>query len=201
MTTFRTITSGLVLTIAVAGAWQAGGAPHRNTAHGTAATRAEVSVSSDPTVTVAGGDADDHRRLEEALERFRAAGLDLPDLDARFLDDPDGCRGHYGLFLPTVMPWRVLICTDLEFVPTHELAHAWEAAHLDENDRSRYVELRGLSNWNDARVPWVERGMEDAAFVIHKNLTTVGGNLESTTWQERIAAYEFLTGRPSPLSG
>jgi len=93
----------------------------------------------------------------------------------------------------------VLVCTDLDFVPTHGLAHAWEAAHLDDEDRERYVEHRELTNWNDAAAPWMERGIEDAADVIHKNLTTTGGNLGSSTWQEWIAAYELFTGQASPL--
>jgi hypothetical protein len=28
---------------------------------------------------------------------------------------------------------------------------------------------------------------------------STGASLESATWQERIAAYELLTGQPSPL--
>lgn len=134
-----------------------------------------VTVSPTPNVVVTGADEDDQRRLGEALRHFHDHGLDLPDLDVRFYDDDHECQGHYGLFQTSFTPWRVLICTDLDFVPTHELAHAWEAANLDDTDRDRYIEERGLSSWNDQNVPWVERGVEDAA-------------------------YQFLTGRESPLS-
>ena len=38
------------------------------------------------------------------------------------------------LFQQSFTPWRLLICSDLQFVPTHELAHAWEAANLTDDD-------------------------------------------------------------------
>jgi len=199
MTNFRSIASGIILILASVGVWQAGQPTPGVGAVASIGTAPAVPVSTHPAITVSGGDATDHRRLDEALVRFRDAGLDLPDLDVRFHEDDIECQGHYGLFQTTYSPWRVLVCTDLDFVPTHELAHAWEAAHLDDDARERYVELRGLGTWRDAHVPWVERGIEDAAFVIHKNLTTTSGNFDSSTWQERIAAYEFLTGHPSPV--
>jgi hypothetical protein len=48
----------------------------------------------------------------------------------------------------------------------HELAHVWEAAHLDPVERDRYLEVTGLESWLSAEVPWHERGGERAAEVV-----------------------------------
>ena len=43
---------------------------------------------------------------------------------------------------------------------------------------------------------------EDAAFIVQQNLRDVAPSvLASATWVERIAAFELLTGTPSPLRG
>jgi hypothetical protein len=117
----------------------------------------------------------------------------------RFFDDEAVCDGHHGLFQKGVAPWRVLVCSDLDVVVTHELAHAWTADNLDDDTRDRDVEARGLTAWHDQDLPWNERGVEDAAFVIQQNLMMDDVPLSSATWQGRIAAFELLTGNPSPL--
>ena len=157
-------------------------------------------MSHAPSVDVSGGDADDHRRLDEALQRFSDELLELPDLAVIFYDDEVECAGHEGLFQKSHTPWRILICTNLECVPTHELAHAWEAANLDDDDRAHYMARRGLAGWNDQSLPWIERGIEDAAFNLQQNLTVSNPAIDSAVWQERVQAYELLTGRSSPVS-
>ena len=160
---------------------------------------ARVSVSLVPTIAVVGADADQRERLDEALARFRNNGLELPDLEVRFFGDLADCRGHLGLFQRSFTPWRILICSDMAFVPSHELAHAWEAATLSDQDRTRYLQARGLSHWDAPDVRWSSRGQEDAAFIVQRNLTGTKQPLTSPIWQDRIAAYELLTGRQSPL--
>ena len=130
-----------------------------------------VAVSSTPRVSVSGADSEDRTRLDEALAAFRENGLDLPNLEVRFYDDQSECHGHQGLFQQSFTPWRLLICSDLQFVPTHELAHAWEAATLTDDDRDRYVEARGLITWADPAVAWSDRGVEEVAFILQQNLT------------------------------
>jgi hypothetical protein len=159
---------------------------------------AAVHVSTTPHITVVGADANERLLLDEALARFLDNGLELPDLDVQFLEEND-CGRHLGLFQQGFTPWRILVCSDLGFVPTHELAHAWEAANLDDVARARYVEQRGLTDWSDKDIPRDARGEEDAAFVIQQNLMSPNPQLASRTWQERLAAYELLTGQPSPL--
>ncbi len=157
-----------------------------------------MAISASPRITVIGADAGDLRVLDDALARFRDNGLELPDLEVHFLDEAD-CRGYLGLFQKGFTPWRVLVCSDLDFVATHEIAHAWEAANLDDPQRDGYLEARDLTDWSDKHVARSERGEEDAAFIIQQNLMATNPQLTSRTWQERLAAYELLTGQASPL--
>jgi hypothetical protein len=163
--------------------------------------RARVSISLTPSIEMVGAGGERQARLHEALARFRDNGLELPALEVRFDDDKAACAGHEGLFEQAFTPWRVSICSDLAFVPTHELAHAWEAANLDDDDRARYVEARGLTTWDDPAASWQDRGIEDVAFIIQQNLMAGHPNIDSPTWIDRTAAYLLLTGRVSPLRG
>jgi hypothetical protein len=137
-------------------------------------------------------------RLDEAVARFARAGLLLPDVSVGFSDSDDACRGHLGLFDPNSTPWRVDVCSDLEFVLTHELAHAWAAANLDESQRAAYVAYRQLAAWNDPDLHWRERGAEDAAFVMQQVLMAEHVRQDSSVWTERVDAYEQLTGGSPP---
>src|SRR5512134_2896532 len=110
------------------------------------------SVSLEPSLTIRGTDArhtGQSARVDDALARFRFAGLELPDLEIAFHEDDSACDGHEGMFRPHDLPWRIDVCSDLDFVVPHELAHAWAAANLDDDDRARYVAARGLTNWAD----------------------------------------------------
>lgn len=149
-----------------------------------------------PVITSQPDDRIHRTRVDEAVRRFERAGLSLPDVAVEFSDD--GCLGNLGLFDRNTTPWRVHVCSDLEFVLTHELAHAWAAANLTDDDREAWVELRGLPAWNDPDLHWRERGTEDAAFVLQQVLMTERPRPMSPVWQERSAAYEQLTGR-TPL--
>ena len=158
-----------------------------------------LAENADPDLTVVGADVSQRAALVEAVDRFQGNHLDLPDLEVRFSDDPAHCHGHEGWFNPRVAPMRVLVCGELGFVITHELAHAWVAANLDVADRNRYMAARELTNWNDHDAPWTDRGTEDAAFMIQQNLMMDNPRRWSATWVERADAYELLTGRTSPL--
>ena len=72
--------------------------------------------------------------LDVATHRFAAAGLTLPPLIVAFSDDPADCYGHLGIFDAATTPWTITVCSDLAFVPTHELAHAWLDANMDSAD-------------------------------------------------------------------
>jgi hypothetical protein len=159
----------------------------------------DVAAAAPGPVVVVLGAAADRAAVDQSLARFADNDLTLPDLEIRFSADEADCEGHLGLFLPRSPTWRVVVCSDLPFVVTHELAHAWEAANLSDDERDRYVGARGLTNWNDPGADWNDQGIEDAAFVIQQNLMADRPPVSSAAWQERTAAYELLTGAPSPL--
>lgn len=149
-----------------------------------------------PRLSLSPDDGGHRARLDRAIERFTRAGLRLPDLHVAFTDD--GCQGHLGLFDRDPTPWRVEICSDLEFVLTHELAHAWATANLDAPDRVAYTAFRGLAAWHNPDAHWRDRGTEDAAFVMQQVLMTTHIRPDSSVWIERSEAYEQLTGEPPP---
>lgn len=165
----------------------------------TAEPPARVQVSARPKVTAEGANADQQALLGEALARFRDHGLKLPDLVVRFSADKTDCDGYSGLFENSFTPWRLSICSDFSYVPTHELAHAWEASHLDDEARARYVAARDLTSWNDPAAGWADRGMEDAARMMQQNLMATNPQLTLPAWADRLDAYELLVGQPSPL--
>lgn len=160
---------------------------------------APVRVRPTPRLRLVDATLADAGAVARAIDRFHRNGLLLPDLEIRFLDDRAACRGHYGLFQPRDEMWRILICSDVDFVITHELAHAWMRSHLDGFARQRYLLARRLPTWNDPDTPWMERGIEDAAFVIQQNLMASNPPVHTERWQRHMAAYELLTGQPSPV--
>lgn len=186
-------------------------APRRPAVHDTSARRrppapSAVTRSDDverpwssaavPTITVVPDDAAHRERVRRAVGRYESAGLRLPDLHIEFSDD--GCYGHFGVFERSSSPWQVSVCSDLEFVLTHELGHAWVAATLDRADRDAYVEFRDLPAWSSPDLHWRERGTEDAAFVLQRVLMTEHPRHDLPAWQELSSAYEQLTGAPPP---
>lgn len=156
--------------------------------------------SADPVVAITVGATPARTAAVRAtVELFSDSGLLLPDLEVRFYDRPDECRGHLGLFQAQFSPARILVCGDLAFILPHELAHAWDIANLDDSDRQQYVEAGGFETWDDQDAERDERGVEDAAFVIQQNLTAINPALSSSTWEQRVGAFELLTGQLSPL--
>lgn len=153
-----------------------------------------------PQITARGASPDQLARLELALARFAAAGLDLPALEVEFVDHPDRCGEYLGRFDSSQRPWTIVMCFPAGFLYEHELAHAWERAHLTDEVRQAFMDLLGFTNWADPEAGWDERGMEGAAFVIQQGLG--GLPLPPHPREEtvgRLSAFELLTGRPSPL--
>lgn len=162
-------------------------------------SRTAPALRETPSITVFGASADQEARFDLAVARFASNELRLPELEVHFHESFDACDGHLGLFRASVEPAAIHICSDLDFVLTHELAHAWTSHNLDSDDRRRYLDHRGLAVWNDTSTPWKHRGTEDAAFIIQQNLMTEAAPPRSPTWSERIEAYQVLTGQVSPL--
>jgi hypothetical protein len=159
----------------------------------------QVRESPSPSIEVEGASASQTDRLTLALARFTEAGLELPNLKVIFSTDAAACKEHHGLFSTAFDPWRISICSPLDFVYEHELAHAWEHAMLNDQLRRQFMDLRGSTVWSGKDTPWNQRGQEDLAFVIQQGLSglplprTLSGEAVS-----RVKAFELLTGRPAP---
>ena len=153
-------------------------------------------ASLDPAVTIEGGSDWQREMLDDALGRFKAAGLALPDLDVLFSQDRADCHGGLGYFHPKYRPWRITICNDkTTTVYLHELAHAWTRSNLDDGVRAEFAELRGLPTWNDHDFDWNERAFEQAANVIARGLADQG----KFSWMSSdLDGFELLTGIEAP---
>jgi hypothetical protein len=155
-------------------------------------------VSLHPQLQVHGGTPQQHARLELARARFRDAGLALPDLHVH-LPPPEACGEHLGHFAGGPSSWSITICAELDFLFEHELAHAWEAATLDDATRRAFMAARGYQVWDAPDVPWRERGREGVAFIIQQGLSGPPLPAELTPeLRSRVEAFELLTGRPDP---
>lgn len=155
--------------------------------------------STPPPLAIENANATQVAAIDAAAQRFADANLKLPDLTVRFGDDSADCYGHPGIFNAATTPWTITICSDLAFVPTHELAHAWLDANLHAETRQQYLNLRDKANWDDKHAEWSDRGVEDAAFVIQQNLMITPRLPLSEEWQSRLDAYELLTGQTALL--
>lgn len=151
-------------------------------------------------VDVIGATPDEQRRLAEAIARFRQLGLVLPALIVSFHDDGSACKGSPGVFSARSFPWHISICdSDLLPVYEHELAHAWLRAHMTDDVRNEFMNLRGYAAWSDHSLPWNQRGVEGAAFVIQQGLSGLPlAPVLSPEIESRLTAFELLTGRSDP---
>lgn len=69
--------------------------------------------------------------------------------------------------------------------------------------RDRFLDLRGLTTWNDDRVAWEERGFEQGAEIIAWSLGDQGEvilmpSIPNNERPQMIEAFEVLTGEPFP---
>ena len=90
-----------------------------------------------------------------AIERFQAAGLELPEVEIHIHLTSEGCGGRAGSFNPTL--GRVDVCEAEPTVVLHELGHVWAKAHLTDGKRQAYVAAGGFESWSDAGY-WDDRG-------------------------------------------
>jgi hypothetical protein len=148
-----------------------------------------------------GADATDEAAVDWALHRFRTGGLrELPPLEVHLHRSREGCDGGLGLYSMN----RIDLCTKDSSEPyarkyaLHEIAHAWAETNVDPGLMRRFMDVRDVEAWNDQRVPWKERGTEQAAEIIAWGLgegeivPTLSEPLES---KALAGLYELLTGR------
>lgn len=137
-----------------------------------------------------------------ALGRYRLAGLDLPHIDLYFHSDDEPCGGYSALHKRLESGSRIDVCSlrrtpKVEGTLLHELAHAWAAHSLTDDQRQAFVELQGLDTWHDKDTSWSQRGTEQAAEIIawgiaetsHRPRTIANNDPDSLT-----VAFQQLTG-------
>ena len=100
--------------------------------------------------------------IADAIDRFAAAGLPLPQLRIYVHHTDQGCFGHQGLFTKGGDLHRIDLC-DLD-ATIHELAHAWEHHHLTDTTRQAFMNTFNIDTWNDNDTAHAHRGVEQVAF-------------------------------------
>jgi hypothetical protein len=136
---------------------------------------------------------------EWAIDRYAAAGLDLPQITIRFLGpDLSHCDGARGRVYLDHDPIEIRMCWNSEFILLHELAHVWEAHDVAAAKHEPFMEMRdGVSSWAGLDVTWAERGREHAANVIAWGLLEDPYPISDTYPNDpdsMLAAFAFLTG-------
>lgn len=146
-------------------------------------------VAAVDSVRVLGATPDVVDRVEWAIGRFTAAGLDLPQIELSVHDDDRACEGADGVTHMTGRPVRIDLCNTHRLIILHGLAHAWDASSLNDATRGALMEETGIDVWNDRSVPWKDRGVECLAEIMVWGLHETGRPDEA-----RRAAYRLLTG-------
>jgi hypothetical protein len=145
-----------------------------------------------------------------ARERFALVGLDLPDVEVSFHDDAEVCDWNEGIYYLEGGVHRAQICipdhgtfaSDLHRSRTviHELAHAWQRAILDDEDRQRLLLVLDAEAWSTSDLAWEDRGSERFAETIVWGLYDQlrRPTLIDASCAELHADFLFITGHPAP---
>lgn len=143
------------------------------------------------------GSASQQAREAWALDRFREAGLDLPDLEIIRHSHREDCDGIPAFFARQGQDWSIELCTPAPFILLHELGHAWVAHNLTDAEREAFQQARGLPSWNDPATPHKDRATEHAADVIAWGLSDDAPSLTTdpeASFDELTRAFRTLTG-------
>jgi hypothetical protein len=137
--------------------------------------------------------------IEDAMDRFEAAGLELPPLRIFAHADKRGCEGHLGIYGQYGQRDRIDLCTHVEFYILHELGHAWEQHNVTDDVRAAILEETGLTVWHDRDLPWLDSGAEIAANTIAFGLLDLPmDEAETAAFTPQLERFRLLTGANSP---
>lgn len=164
-------------------------------------TGTSVLMPEERTVTVDGDDWQVELTMW-AVERFEAAGLELPSVIVRFHPDKGGCGGWNGLTRSGGEVAEVDICRRSPMrVLLHELGHVW-AFPQDQTTKDAFAQFIGADSWGGAD-GWHQRASEHAAEVIAWAISegSVNPHTRSSdgfTELDHAQAFEILTGVAIP---
>jgi hypothetical protein len=166
--------------------------------------QAEPAVEVGPQVRIYGATAEQVELGRWAVRRFEAEGLVAPPIEIHFHGDARGCSGHLGF----AKEGRVDVCTTLVNAMArrtllHEMSHIWLDVNTDASVRERFLEFRGLREWNAATDPWQERGYEQGAEIISWVIgeRILGAQIPGNDSVALEASFELLTGGGSGERG
>jgi hypothetical protein len=148
--------------------------------------------------------------VEWALDLYADAALGVPAIDFVGHDTRDACHGFAGYHDVDRGRSTIHLCGEhrrgfAETLSLHEIAHAWDHAHLTDARRADFLALRGLDQWwaGADREHWDEFGAEHAAEIMVWGLRdrpTHVNHIPNDTCDELLAGYLALTGE-HPLHG
>jgi hypothetical protein len=137
--------------------------------------------------------------LRWALERYAAAGLDLPHVEAWLHDRRTFCDGPVRKGRSGFATWRndvsILFNCGSRHTLLHELGHVYDRHTLTDADRAAFMALRGVTEWQ-ADV-WLQSGQEHLADVLAWALSPASDRHAQTEPRDEAslwAAYELSTG-------
>jgi len=163
--------------------------------------QAERAVEVGPSVMIYGATAEQIDLGRWAVRRFEAAKLEAPPVEIDFHGDAAGCGGHLGF----AKAGEVDMCTTLVNAMArrnllHEMSHIWLDMNADASVRERFLELRGLREWNASTDPWQERGYEQGAEIISWAIgeRILTAQIPDNDPPQIGAAFEVLTGVAMP---
>jgi hypothetical protein len=152
-------------------------------------------------IRVFGADGEHQRLVRWAFGRYERAGLHVPPIDVHFHADASGCYGHLGSELGGRVDICVVIVSEIaRDALLHEMGHAWVDENVSEAVRERFMQMRGLTAWNDQRIIWDDRGFEHAAETLtwalgHRYLAP---GIPDHDPERLTAGFELLTGVALP---
>jgi hypothetical protein len=162
---------------------------------------AEASVEVGSDVRLFGATAEQVVLGRWAADRFEAAGLQAPSVEIHFHQGLSGCDGHLGW----AKDGRIDLCTSKADTMArrailHEMGHIWLDENLTPSMRERFIESRGLRNWNTSSDPWRLRAYEQGAEVLAWGLgdRIVTPSIPDNEPIQLASGFRLLTGVAPP---
>lgn len=180
----------------------------------------EVTQGDGSAVPVLNGSPAQERLVEWGLGRFAEAGLPVEGIAAfvfppsaacdalagATVDANDGVEIHLCYTADAVCPAGAA-CASPALAPRrtvlHELAHQWEARHVDDATRAAFMRLRDVAVWIDESGDWSHQGSEHAAEIVAWGLLDEAVPLvrfPRHSCAELLEAFRLLTAT-EPLLG
>lgn len=178
----------------------------------------QVQVSDGVTIEVRNGTNALVDLLVWGLDRFSRGALDPPTMDTVTFEPSRSCENRSGRVVDDGRVRHLYVCmfdsdvctiagtcatpgTSARIAMLHELAHAWMIDHVDDDTIEELLSVSGRSTWDDADVPWLDRGVEFSADVVAWGLLEEAlpmVRLGAPPSDELERAFTIITGSPVP---